>query len=199
MSSIAVYGGRAGSAFRVHWMLAELGLHYETKPLDMAKGEHKSPAYLALNPAGQVPTLIHDGFVLTESAAIVHYLAEKHDAALLGATPEIRATGLRWELFVMLNVHVVLSPFAREKFRGTFQDPMKAAASEGIAKYMMVLEAWLSRNAWLAGPAFTTADIVARSAFQYAEMLGLDLTMYPSFMTWMERCSDRPAYGKAKG
>ena len=84
MPTIVVYGPRMGSSFRPHWMLAELGLSYETKELDMRSGEHRKPEFLAINPAGQVPVMVYDGFTLPESAAIVHYLAEKHDQSFFG-------------------------------------------------------------------------------------------------------------------
>jgi glutathione S-transferase len=97
MPLIEIYGTPFGSSFRPHWMLAEAGLAYETKKLDMKGGEHKQSPYLEINPAGQVPAMRYDDFNLSESAAIVHFLAEKHKPELLGATPEERATALRWE------------------------------------------------------------------------------------------------------
>lgn len=187
-----------GSSFRPHWMLAELGLPYETAALDMRAGAHKKPEYLAINPAGQVPAMVYDGFALSESAAIVSYLAEKHDPSLLGATPEDRATALRWEFYVLLNLDKHFSTLASKTWGMPATPEAEAAAAETLGKNLPVVEGWLSSREWLAGGAFSVADVVARSSFNYAEAAGFDLSAYPSITAWMRRCADRPAYAKAK-
>lgn len=187
-----------GSSFRPHWMLAELGLPYETAPLDMRAGDHKKPAYLAINPAGQVPAMTHDGFAISESAAIVHYLAEKYDPTLLGATLEDRATALRWELYVLLNVDKHFSTLASKTWGMPATPEAEARAAEALATSLPVVEGWLSSREWLSGGAFSVADIVARSSFNYAEAAGFDLSAYSSIVAWMTRCAQRPAYAKAK-
>ncbi len=194
MPSIVVYGGRMGSSFRVHWMLAELGLTYETKSLDMANGEHKKPEFLAVNPAGQIPVMIYDGFTLTESAAIAHYLAEKHRPELLGATPEVRATGMRWELFTLLNLNPHFTTLALEKWGRAVSGDEKAKANEALAQKLPVLEGWLAKNAWVAGDAFTVADVVVRATFDYAGFVGYDLSAYSALSAWVRKCAERPAY-----
>lgn len=68
------------------WLLNELGLEYELHPVDLMQGEHRRPEFLALNPAAKLPVLIDGSVVLTESAAIQLYLAEKHPHA--GFIPE---------------------------------------------------------------------------------------------------------------
>jgi glutathione S-transferase len=188
-----------GSSFRPHWMLAELGLPYEAKKLDMRAGENKQPAYLAINPTGQIPAMVYDGFILTESAAIVHYLAEKHDPSFFGPmTPESHATLLRWELFVLLNLDKNFSMLAAKTWGMPASPEQEAKANELLARFLPVLEAHLSKNDYLVGSAFTVADVCARSSFNYAEAAGFDLSAYPSIVGWMTRCAARPAYAKAK-
>lgn len=198
MPSITLYGARMGSSFRPHWMLAELGLPYETAALDMRAGDHKKPEYLAINPAGQVPAMMYDGFALSESAAIAHYLAEKHDPSLLGATPEDRATALRWEFYILLNLDKHFSTLASKTWGMPAAPEAEAKAAEMLGKSLPVVEGWLSSREWLAGGAFSVADVVARSSFNYAETASFDLSAYPSITAWMRRCADRPAYAKAK-
>lgn len=200
MPSITLYGGRSGSSFRPHWMLAELGLSYETKDVDMANGAHRQPEYLAINPAGQIPTLIHDGFTLTESVAMVHFLAEKYDHSFFGPdTPESHATMIRWELFVLLNIDKNFVTLAMKKWGRPSSPENEASAKESLARYLAVLEGQLaSTGAYLIGDMFTVADIVARSSFNYAELAEVDLSAYPSITAWMARCAERPAYAKAK-
>ncbi len=199
MPSITLYGGRSGSSFRPHWMLAELGLSYETKDVDMANGAHRQPEFLAMNPAGQIPVMVHDGFVLTESVAMVNFLAEKYDGSFFGPnTPEAHATMMRWELFVLLNIDKNFVTLAMKKWGQPSSPENEASATQSLARYLAVLEAHLSKSSWLAGDAFTVADIVARSSFNYAELAEVDLSTYPSITAWMTRCAERPAYAKAK-
>ena len=78
--SVIFFGSQSTASLVVHWLLIELGIEHELHLLDFDKREQKSPEYLAINPAGRVPTLLMDGQALTESAAIVMYLADLHPA-----------------------------------------------------------------------------------------------------------------------
>lgn len=199
MPSITIYGGRNGSTFRPHWMLAELGLDYETKTLDFAAGENRAPAYLAINPTGQIPTMVYDGRTLTESAAIVHYLAEKHDPKFFGPdTPESHAELLRWELFILLNVDKNFVTLCMKKWGRPASEEAEAAAAQALDRFLPIFEAQLAGKDYVVGADFTVADIVTRSTFNYAELAEVDLTGYPAIMAWMKRCEERPAYVKAK-
>ncbi|WP_295574716.1 glutathione S-transferase family protein [Stenotrophomonas maltophilia] len=96
--STTLYGSTSTAALVVHWLLIELGIEHELVLLDFDRREHKAAGYLALNPAGVVPTLMIDGAVLTEAAAIALYLADRHpEAGLLPAlgTPQ-RGDAYRW-------------------------------------------------------------------------------------------------------
>src|SRR5215472_15273137 len=85
---------------RVRLTVAALGLELEEKKLDFAKGEHKNPEYLALNPNGAVPTLVDGDFVLTESRAIMQYLASmKLESGLLPRDEKARADVTRWQFW----------------------------------------------------------------------------------------------------
>ncbi len=199
MPSITLYGGRHGSSFRPHWMLAELGLSYETKEVDMAAGAHRAPEFLAINPAGQVPVMVHDGFVLTESAAMVHYLAEKYDPKFFGPqSPESHATMLRWQLFVLLSIDRHFTTLCMKKWGYPASAENETAAKEALKRYLPVFEAQLAGKDYVLGEAFTVTDIVTRSSFNYAEMAEVDLAPYPAVTAWMARCAARPAYVKAQ-
>ena len=99
--SVTLYGSPSTASLVVHWLLIELGIEHELKMLDFDKHEQKSPEYLAINPQGRVPTLLIDGQVLTESAAIAMHLADLYPQAALApavGTPE-RAVYYRWMFF----------------------------------------------------------------------------------------------------
>ncbi len=81
---ITIYGSPRSSSGRCFWCLEEVGETYNAKPLNFKEKEHKSPAYLKINPNGKAPTLTDDDFVIWESIAINFYLAETYKPELLG-------------------------------------------------------------------------------------------------------------------
>ena len=85
---IVLYGSQSAASLVVHWLLIELGIEHELKMLDFDKREQKSAEYLRLNPAGVVPTLVMNGQVLTEAAAILMQLADlypgQHHVLVMG-------------------------------------------------------------------------------------------------------------------
>src|SRR5580704_11817261 len=101
---------------RVRLTAAHLGLDLEEKQLDFAKGEHKSPEYLALNPNGAVPTLVDGDLVLTESRAIMQYLASKKpEAGLLPRDEGARADVTRWQFWDAAHFSPQLGTLGFEK------------------------------------------------------------------------------------
>src|ERR1041385_2624175 len=98
---ITLYYSPATAAMVVHWLLLELELPHTLHKVEIDAGEHKQPAYLALNPAGVVPTLVIDDKPLTEAAAIVMHLADVHAARGLAPEPGTlaRAEYYRWMFF----------------------------------------------------------------------------------------------------
>src|SRR5215467_11998241 len=101
---------------RVRLTAAVLGVQLEEKRLDFAKGEHKNPEYLALNPNGAVPTLVDGDFVLTESRAIMQYLAStKPESGLLPRDERARADVTRWQFWDSSHFSPQLGTFTFQK------------------------------------------------------------------------------------
>jgi glutathione S-transferase len=101
-------------SIRVRWTLQELGIDFEAVPIDLLAGEHRSPAFLKINPAGKLPVLVDGDMVLTESIAIVLYLAEKYrDKGLIPADLQQRAQLMRWLLFTTTELEQPLWRIAR--------------------------------------------------------------------------------------
>lgn len=121
-----LYGSVSTASLVVHWLLIELGIEHELVLLDFDRREHKSAQYLALNPAGVVPTLMIDGQVLIEAAAIALYLADRHPEAGLLPAPGTPARGeaYRW-MFWCANT---LQPAYRAWFY-----PHEAAGEANVA------------------------------------------------------------------
>src|SRR5258706_15471246 len=117
---IQMYGSKGSTAFRCYWFLEELGLPYETMPLDFAKGEHKSAEYLKLNPNGKLPTMVDDGFVVWESLAINYYLMEKQKALqFVGTSLQENAQVNQWSMWSVIHLSQAFHPLVMQKYRGT--------------------------------------------------------------------------------
>lgn len=109
-----LYGFGPTRSLRVLWGLLELGAEFEFVPVNLATGEHRHPDFLKLNPAGKLPVLVDGDVVLTESAAIVLYLAEKYPAkSLLPADLKKRAQVYRWIMFAVTELEQPLQRIAR--------------------------------------------------------------------------------------
>src|SRR5262249_16344573 len=103
MGNLKVYGVAGSRAYRVLWMVNELGLDYEHVPIHFRARSARSPEYLAVNPNGRIPAIDDDGLKLWESMAINLYLAKKH-AKLWPSTLEGEAQALQWSFWVMTEV-----------------------------------------------------------------------------------------------
>jgi glutathione S-transferase len=104
-------------SIRARWTLQELGVDFEAETVNLIKGEHRRPEFLALNPAGKLPVLVDGDLVLTESVAIVLYLAEKYPKqGLLPMDLAQRAEAYRWLLFAATELEQPLWRIARHTF-----------------------------------------------------------------------------------
>lgn len=147
---------------KVLWALGELGLAYEREDWGLPLRDPKVPEFLALNPNGQVPVLIENGFVLWESNAILIYLAER-EGALLPEQLELRALALQWLGWQASELNPPWGYAVNALIRKTpgYDDPARIA--ESMAKWtakMDILEAALrgSKTGYI-GAGFSIADI----------------------------------------
>lgn len=173
----------------VRWMLEEVGQPYETHVIDY--GVMKSAEYLAINPMGKVPTIVHDGHVVTEAAAIIAYLAETFPSAgLLPSSDEERARYYRWMFFAAGPVEAALT----NKAFG-FSAPDKSAAL-GYGSYeqtVSTLESALSSSPYVCGSRFTAADVYVGSHVAWGLMFKT-LEPRPVFAEYVARLHEREAY-----
>jgi glutathione S-transferase len=176
----------------VHWMLEEASAPYDTKVLSLEKREHKSAEYLAVNPMGKVPAIVHRGVVVTETGAICAYLADAFPAAKLApATSEAaRGTYYRW-LF-----------FAAGCFEPAVVDRMlerPPVEHTGVLSYgtyeatLDALEKALVPGPFLVGSQFTAADVYICSQLGHA-MLTKAVAPRAAFQAYVARCAERPAH-----
>jgi glutathione S-transferase len=181
----------------VHWMLEEVGVPYETKILSFEKREHKSPEYLAINPMGKIPAIVHNGTVVTEAAAICAYLADAFPKA--GLAPPIgdpaRGTYYRWLFFAAgcIEPALVDKMFARP--------PVEREGTLGYGNYEMTLaaiEKAITPGPWILGERFSAADVYVGSEIRWG-LYTKSLDPRPAFQKYFERCTQRPAHKRANG
>ena len=193
--------GRANSSnvMKVAWLLEELGLPYERKDVGGPFGGLDTPEYAAMNPNRTVPTLVEGDFVLWESNAILRYLASAHvaDSPIWPADVKARASIDRW----MDWQQTVAGPPHGVLLRGLVRTPPEQrdmaainAAAEAARRAWTLLDAVLDRVPYVAGPAFTLADISLGVHVHRWFALDVERPDLPHLRIWYERLLARPAY-----
>lgn len=169
------------------WMLEEVGQPYEAVYLDYAT-TMKAPEFLALNPMGKVPALVHDGRVVTECAAVITYLADAFPQA--GLMPEDRGSLFRWMFFGAGPFEAAIT----DKALGVAVPPEKSGfvGYGSLDRVLDTLDAVLSSREWLAGDGFSAADLYLGSQIGYGLHFGT-LPAKPAFTAYWDRIKDRPA------
>jgi glutathione S-transferase len=180
----------------VRWMLEEVGQPYRTEVLEFGTGM-KAPDYLALNPMGKVPAIVHGEVVVTECAAICAYLADAFPQAGLAppAGARLRGTYYRWLFFAAGPIETavtnralgLVTPQGREAMAGwgtftTVMDTMEAAVSHG--KFLL-------------GERFSAADVYFGSQIGFGLMFG-SIEKRPAFERYWQGISSRPAALRAR-
>jgi glutathione S-transferase len=189
---------RAG---RVRWMLEEIGVPFELVRISFAKGEHRTPEFLAVNPSGAVPALIDGDLKLSESSAIVMHLADKFaDKGLAPALgTDARAEYYRWIVYVPATVDPVLEAITMHGRFFPEERRIPAFVEDGKRKWSSiskVLEAAVEGPRYVVGGAFSAADVIVGSALGWVGFLGM-LGEHPKLAAYLDMVSSRPAYQRA--
>lgn len=179
--------------------LAEKGIAVELVPVDLLKGEHRAPAFLAIDPRGALPVLeLDDGTRLTESLAIIEYLEELHpEPPMIGTTPleraRVRAIERRCELGIMTRVaHLFHATSAL--IPGRAADPHLAAhLRRELEPRLAALDAEVGAGPFVCGARLTIADCTLFAAFEMARVGELALAPGPQLAAWYERFRARPS------
>jgi glutathione S-transferase len=199
---IKIYGWKKSRAARCLWVLEELGVPYQHVPLNHMAGETRTPEYLAINPSGKIPALDHDGFVLTETAAINFYLASVFPGTLMPGDAQGVAKLLQWTSWALTDVEPWMVSIMREGRKPSEQvDQARVAAWRADVAGIVgkVLEPHLARQPQiLGGNAFTLADLTVASVLSVLPLMGVDLSTLPNIDAWLKRCLARPAYQRAQ-
>ncbi|MEO0602181.1 MAG: glutathione S-transferase family protein, partial [Myxococcota bacterium] len=145
-----------------HWALEEAGRPWEARLVPL--GEHRTPEFLALNPMGKVPTLVHGDVVVTEAPAICTYLADAFPDAGLAPAPSERGTYYRWLFFATACIeHAVL-----DKENGQLKPERRESIGYGTFDDVVdTIEAAITPGPWVLGERFSAADIYLGSQLEW--------------------------------
>jgi len=193
--SMKLYEFGPTRSVRVRWTLQELGVDFESIPVNIMAGEHRRPEFLKINPAGRLPVLVDGDFVLTESVAIVFYLAEKYpDKGLMPTDIKQRAQVNRWLLFAATELeqplwrirrHTALYP-EDQRLPGDVR-----LASQEFRTMSDVLEKHMQQRQFVVGDSVTVADFVVAYTLNWANEAKL-LDGFPQLLVYMKRMYARP-------
>lgn len=192
------YYAQGTCALASHIALEEAGAPYMAERLDFKTNQQNSPEYLAINPKGRVPTLVSDRGILTETPAILAFIAQSFPQARLApfedafALAEVQA----FNSYLCSTVHVAHA----HKLRGyrwaaeesSFTD-MKRMVPKSVAACFALIERSMLRGPWVMGESYTICDPYLFTVGQWLEGDGVDVAALPKAMAHRKRMQERPA------
>jgi glutathione S-transferase len=194
--SLIIYGTSRSRALRVLWMATELGLEFDHEPLDW-RDCRQNAAYRLVNPAGTIPSISDDGFVLAESLAINLYLAQKSGMLWPGNAKD-QALTLQWTLWVATSLETAYTQWASHTYwlpEAARDAALAASAAVQMQGPLDHLERALARSEWLVGTAFSAADLNVASVISVVRRF--EREKRPNLSNWLDRCCTRPAFQQA--
>ena len=199
---ITLYGtGFSNNVAKVRYCLNYLGLEYEWVQTNPMKGENKTVEFLAMSPSGKIPAIDVDGFKLFESNSINRYLATCHNSPLYPQDAKQRAIVDAWLDYSSIHVgsmmgrvlfNRVLAPIMGQKV----DESSLATGLEFLGKYYPILEAQLTKNAYIAGKDISLADFTLLAIVDASDMAQVSLANYPALSKWRNALKAQPFYQK---
>ena len=177
-------------SIRARWTLQELGVEFEAVTVNLVLGEHRRPEFLKINPAGKLPVLVDGDTVLTESIAIVTYLAEKYpEKKLIPTELPQKAQAYRWLLFAATELEQPLWRITRHT--NLYPEAKRLPADVVLARedflpMAAVLDEHMQGREFLVGDSATVADFATAYTLDWANMVQL-LDDFPGLCSYMER------------
>ena len=185
---------------RVRIACLEKGIDIQLVELDMAKGAHRAPDYLSLNPYGRVPTLEDDGFVLYESTAILEYLEATHP------TPPLVPADARGCALVAMHMKLCDIQLARQtgiiifpkRFlpRERWDEAAMAQAKKEIEKHLAIVEQQLAGREWMVGGRYSLVEVCYAPFVEFFPLM--EITPPPAVAAWAARMLGRPSARETK-
>lgn len=196
-----LYYAPGAASLVVHWLLLEAGAEHRLVKVDLAAGEQKSAAYLKLNPAGVVPTLLIDGEPVCEAAALVLHLADAHPAMGLAPPPGTlaRARMLQWILHLVNVVQPAFRHwfFPAEAAGAEYAEAAKEQARGRIeAAWQRFDDQLAAHGPYLLGAEVSTADFYLTMLMRWSRNLPRPATDWPALAALAARMKARPSFAR---
>jgi len=197
---ITLYTSATPNGHRASIALEECGLDYRVKAVDLFAGEHKTPAFLAVNAAGKIPAIVDDAaeagapFALSETLAIALYLGEK-SGRLIPASATERALAYQWAATAISGFGAATSGiyFARQIDEAAHAG-LIAKFYRDLDNYLGAMDQHLQTHAYLGGSSFSFADTLAIPTIVLSmETFGVDITSFTAVLRWRDEVTARPA------
>ena len=195
---IKLYGGPlSGNAYKVRLLLSLLGLEFEETVVNLQTGDNRTESFLALNPRGQIPTLIDGEVTVWDSQAILVYIARRYGEAWLPGEPAAMAEVMQW---LAVAENELLFGLARARAVKCFGRDFDLASCQAYGHAgLKVLEQQLAEHTWLATGNPTIADIACMPYAALSYMGGIPLDDYPAVRAWIDRVRDLPGFIPMEG
>jgi glutathione S-transferase len=197
---ITLYTSATPNGHRASIALEECGLDYRVKAVDLFAGEHKTPAFLAVNTAGKIPAIVDDAaeagapFALSETLAIALYLGEK-SGRLIPASATERALAYQWAATAISGFGAATSGiyFARQIDEAAHAG-LIAKFYRDLDNYLGAMDKHLQSHAYLGGSSFSFADTLAIPTIVLSmKTFGVDITSFTAVLRWRDEVTARPA------
>lgn len=201
---IEIHTWPTANGHKIHIMLEEIRLPYTVVPVNIRTGEQFNPGFLEISPNNKIPVLVDsdgpDGksFTLFESGAILVYLSGK-TGKLMPSAARDKYQVLQWVMFQMASIGPMMGQ--ANHFRGNAA-PQKIdyainRYSNEVKRLHAVLEKQLVKRDWIAGAAYSIADIAVFPWLRASQRVGIDWTDFPNLKAWFDRIAARPAVQRA--
>ena len=199
---LKIYGSVMSRASRNIWAAEECKAPYELVSLDFRKGEHKQPGYLAINPAGKMPSIVDGDVVMAESLAINMFIAQKYgQGSLWPADEKSQAKCMQWTLWAAAELEPVAYGRLREvlfKKEEERDHKLLADLAEKGKPIVGVLDAVLQSSAFICGASFSLADLNVACVMEYMVRSNFDLSPWPKTAAWYKICAARAGNQKVQ-
>jgi len=185
----------SGNAYKVRILLSLLNVPYDRVVIDGEKKENKQPAFLKLNPRGEVPVIEDDGTVIWDSAACLAYVARKHGGEKwLPSTPEEMAEVMQWIALAASEIQFGLQYGRRGARQGRWTAGTLEQCQATGRVALGAMEGRLKDHPWLALDRPTVADVACFPYVETAPEAKVPLDPYPGVVAWIARCKALPGW-----
>ena len=188
-------------ALATHIALEEAGADYETVRVDFASGGQRKPEFLALNPKGRVPALLTEQGMLTETPALLVYVAQRFPQARLAPLDDIQAFARvqSFTSYLCSTVHVAHAHRPRGSRWADDEaaiESMRRKVPENMAACFELIERDLFEGPWVMGADYTLCDPYLFTLSRWLEGDGVDVARFPRIQAHMRRMAERPAVAR---